>query len=228
MSMVITVDGPSGVGKGTMSQMLAERLGWHLLDSGALYRITAYAAGAKKINIESEAAVAEIARNLDVIFETARDGVKVRLAGVDITEGIRTEDAGNRASIVAALPAVRAALLQRQRDFAVAPGLIADGRDMGTTVFPEAELKFYLTASPEIRAERRYNQLKEKGLYVNVAGLAEEISERDMRDSTRAASPLKPADDAIVVDTSSMHIDEVFQQMIDKVQAVIQSGVRKD
>ncbi|MCW8825524.1 MAG: (d)CMP kinase, partial [Gammaproteobacteria bacterium] len=134
-------------------------------------------------------------------------------------EGIRTEDAGNRASIVAALPAVREALLQRQRDFAEEPGLIADGRDMGTTVFPDARIKFFLTASPEVRAERRYNQLKEKGLYVNVASLAEEIRERDERDSNRAASPLKPADDAVVVDTSSMSIEKVFQQMVEKVQA---------
>jgi len=218
---VITVDGPSGVGKGTMSQMLAEKLGWHLLDSGALYRITAFAASEKRIDLTDELTVAEVARNLDVVFRTADGGVKVELAGVDITSDIRTESAGNNASIVAALPAVREALLQRQRDFATEPGLIADGRDMGTTVFPDSPLKFYLTASPEVRAERRYNQLKEKGLCVNVASLAEEIRERDERDSNRAASPLKPADDAVVVDTSSMSIEEVFQQMVEKVQSVI-------
>lgn len=221
MSLVITVDGPSGVGKGTMSQMLADKLGWHLLDSGALYRITAFAASESGTDLNDEAAVAEIARNLDVVFRTADGGVKVELSGKDISGDIRTETAGNNASIVAVLPAVREALLQRQRDFATEPGLIADGRDMGTTVFPDSPLKFYLTASAEVRAERRYNQLKEKGLYVNVTSLAEEIRERDDRDSNRAASPLKPADDAVVVDTSSMSIDKVFQQMVEKVQSVI-------
>ncbi|MDH3355564.1 MAG: (d)CMP kinase [Chromatiales bacterium] len=221
MSMVITVDGPSGVGKGTMSQMLADKLGWHLLDSGALYRITAFAATEKGVGLEDEAAVADIARNLDVIFRSADGGVKVELSGQDISGDIRTETAGNNASIVAVLPAVRDALLQRQRDFATESGLVADGRDMGTTVFPKAPLKFYLTASPEVRAERRYNQLKEKGLCVSVVSLAEEIRERDERDSNRAASPLKPADDAVVVDTSSMSIDKVFQQMVEKVQSVI-------
>jgi len=221
MSLVITVDGPSGVGKGTMSQMLADKLGWHLLDSGALYRITAFAASESGTDLSDEAAVAEIARNLDVVFRTADGGVKVELSGKDISGDIRTETAGNNASIVAVLPAVREALLQRQRDFATEPGLIADGRDMGTTVFSDSPLKFYLTASAEVRAERRYNQLKEKGLCVNVASLAEEIRERDERDSNRAASPLKPADDAVVVDTSSMSIDKVFQQMVEKVQSVI-------
>lgn len=221
MSLVITVDGPSGVGKGTMSQMLADKLDWHLLDSGALYRITAFAASESGTDLNDEAAVAEIARNLDVVFRSADGGVKVELAGQDISSDIRTETAGNNASIVAVLPAVREALLQRQRDFAEAPGLIADGRDMGTTVFPDSPLKFYLTASAEVRAERRYNQLKEKGLYVNVASLAEEIRERDDRDSNRAASPLKPADDAVVVDTSSMSIEKVFQQMVEKVQSII-------
>lgn len=221
MSLVITVDGPSGVGKGTMSQMLADKLGWHLLDSGALYRITAFAASESGTDLNDETAVAEIARNLDVVFRSAEGGVKVELAGQDISADIRTETAGNNASIVAVLPAVREALLQRQRDFAEAPGLIADGRDMGTTVFPDSPLKFYLTASAEVRAERRYNQLKEKGLCVNVASLAEEIRERDDRDSNRTASPLKPADDAVVVDTSSMSIEKVFQQMVEKVQSVI-------
>lgn len=223
-AQVITVDGPSGVGKGTMSQMLAEKLGWHLLDSGALYRITAFAASEKGLDLTDEPAVAEIARNLDVVFRSADGGVRVELAGVDISKDIRTESAGNNASIVAALPAVREALLQRQRDFATEPGLIADGRDMGTTVFPDSPLKFYLTASPEVRAERRYNQLKEKGLCVNVASLAEEIRERDERDSNRAASPLRPADDAVVVDTSSMSIEKVFQQMVEKVQTLLLSG----
>jgi len=221
MSLVITVDGPSGVGKGTMSQMLADKLGWQLLDSGALYRITAFAASEKGIDLNDEPAVAKVARNLDVVFRTADGGVKVELSGKDISGDIRTETAGNNASIVAVLPAVREALLQRQRDFATEPGLIADGRDMGTTVFPDSPLKFYLTASAEVRAERRYNQLKEKGLCVNVTSLAEEIRERDERDSNRAASPLKPADDAVVVDTSSMSIDKVFQQMVEKVQSII-------
>lgn len=212
---VITVDGPSGVGKGTISHLLAKKLGWHFLDSGALYRLTALAAVNRGVALEDEPAVADIARSLDVEFIAGDSGeVKVILENQDVSLDIRTETAGNNASRVAALPAVREALLQRQRDFAAAPGLIADGRDMGTTVFPQASRKFFLTATAEVRAERRYKQLKEKGLDANLISLIEEIEQRDERDRTRSASPLRPADDAVTIDTSAKSIDEVFAEVL--------------
>ncbi len=212
---VITVDGPSGVGKGTISQQLARRFGWHFLDSGALYRLTALAARQRDIALDNEGAVAAVAAALDVSFQANGGGdVRIILDNQDVTNDIRTEEAGNNASKVAVLPAVRAALLQRQRDFAVAPGLIADGRDMGTTVFPQADLKIFLTASPRIRAERRYKQLKEKGLDANLNSLVEEIEQRDERDRSRSASPLRPADNAVSIDTSSKSIDEVMAEVL--------------
>jgi cytidylate kinase len=212
---VITVDGPSGVGKGTISQLLARKLGWHFLDSGALYRLTALAAVKRGVSLEDEQAVANIARGLDVEFIAGDDGeVEVILENQDVSLDIRTEQAGNNASKVAALPAVREALLQRQRDFAIAPGLIADGRDMGTTVFPRATRKFFLTATPAVRAERRYKQLKEKGLDANLNSLIEEIEQRDERDRTRSASPLRSADDAVTIDTSAKSIDDVFAEVL--------------
>ncbi len=212
---VITVDGPSGVGKGTISHLLAKKLGWHFLDSGALYRLTALAAVRHDMALEDEPVVAEIARSLDVEFQATDGGeVKVLLENQDVTNDIRTEQAGNNASKVAALPAVREALLQRQRDFAAAPGLIADGRDMGTTVFPRAAGKFFLTASAAVRAERRYKQLKEKGFDANLDSLIEEIEQRDERDRSRSASPLRPADDALTIDTSDKSIDEVFAEVL--------------
>jgi len=212
---VITVDGPSGVGKGTISQLLAKKLGWHFLDSGALYRLTALAALRHGVALDDEAAVADVARTLDVEFVAAESGgVVIMLENQDVSNDIRSEQAGNNASKVAALPAVREALLQRQRDFAKAPGLIADGRDMGTTVFPQAVRKFFLTASPQVRAERRYKQLKEKGLDANLSSLIEEIEQRDERDRSRNASPLRPADDAVTIDTSSKSIEQVLDEVL--------------
>ena len=212
---VITVDGPSGVGKGTISHLLATHFSFHFLDSGALYRLTALAAQRHGVEYTDESAVAKIAATLDVSFLPNDSGeLKVILENQDVTNDIRTEIAGNNASKIAVLPAVREALLQRQRDFAQAPGLIADGRDMGTTVFPQADVKFFLTASAEVRAERRYKQLKEKGLDANLRGLIEEIQQRDERDRSRSASPLRPADDAITLDTSNKRIDEVFAEAL--------------
>jgi cytidylate kinase len=219
---VITVDGPSGVGKGTISQLLATKLGWHFLDSGALYRLTALASVQHGVALEDETAVANIARTLDVEFQAADSGeVKVVLENQDVSDDIRTETAGNNASKVAALPAVREALLQRQRDFAVAPGLVADGRDMGTTVFPQAAKKFFLTASAAVRAERRYKQLKEKGFDANLSSLIEEIEQRDERDRSRSTSPLRPADDAVSIDTSEKSINEVFNEVLSHCDKII-------
>lgn len=212
---VITIDGPSGVGKGTISHLLACRLGWHFLDSGALYRLSALAAQRHRIALDDEAGVASVAATLDVEFLAQEtDGIKVILEKQDVSNEIRTEEAGNNASKVAALPAVREALLQRQRDFAQLPGLIADGRDMGTTVFPQADVKFFLTASAQVRAERRYKQLKEKGFNANLLNLIEEIEQRDERDRTRSASPLRPADDAVTIDTSTKGVEEVFAEVL--------------
>lgn len=207
---VIAVDGPSGVGKGTLGQWLAVRLGFYLLDSGALYRLTALAALRRKLALEDEAAVAAVAAELDAAFAPDAAGtVRVILDGLEVGAVLRRETTGNAASRVATLPAVRAALLQRQRDFRRFPGLIADGRDMGTVVFPDANLKLFLTASAETRAQRRYKQLIEKGMDANLASLVEEIAERDARDAQRAVAPLKPAADAQVLDTTRMDIAEV-------------------
>lgn len=212
---VVTIDGPSGVGKGTISQMLARRLGWHFLDSGALYRLTALAAIRRGVDFNDVQGLARIAASLDVAFLAAERGEpRIIMEKQDVTSDIRTEQCGNNASRVAAIAEVRQALLQRQRDFRAAPGLVADGRDMGTTVFPDAPAKIFLTASAEVRALRRYNQLKEKGLNVSLASLSEEISERDRRDSSRSSSPLKPAEDAVIIDTSELSIEEVFDKVI--------------
>lgn len=207
---VIAVDGPSGVGKGTLCQWLAVRLGFHLLDSGALYRLTALAALRRKRALGDEVAVAAVAAELDATFTPDAAGtVRVILDGLEVGAVLRSETTGNAASRVAALPMVRAALLQRQRDFRRFPGLIADGRDMGTVVFPDANLKLFLTASAEARAQRRYKQLIEKGMDANLIDLVEEIAERDARDAQRAVAPLKPAADAQVLDTTRMGIAEV-------------------
>lgn len=217
---VITVDGPSGVGKGTLSILLAEHLGWHFLDSGAIYRLCALAALRHGLALDDETALGELAERLDVRFVPVSGGEPlVLLEGDDVTAEIRTEKAGNAASKVAAIPAVRAALLERQRAFAQTPGLVADGRDMGTTVFANAPLKLYLTASAEVRAERRHNQLKEKGLDVSLESLVAEIAERDDRDATRAVSPLRPAEDALVIDTSGLTIESVFEQALAAVRS---------
>lgn len=211
---VLTVDGPSGSGKGTVSQLLAERRGWHYLDSGALYRVLGLAASEAGIALDDRTGLAQLALSLGVDFRANPGGVaEVFLNGVAVGDRLRTEEAGERASRVAALPEVRSALLARQRAFRAPPGLVADGRDMGTTVFPDAGLKIFLTASPEVRAERRYKQLKQKGFDVNLARLLGEIRDRDARDSARTASPLIPADDAVIVDTSTMTIDEVVERI---------------
>lgn len=213
--IVITIDGPSGSGKGTLSQMLARHLGYHLLDSGALYRLVALAAMKKGTDLSSEDAVSQVAATLDVIFSLESDNsAQILLEGVRVTDAIRQEAVSMAASKVAAYPGVRAALLERQRAFAVAPGLIADGRDMGTTVFPTANAKLFLTASAEARAERRYKQLRTKGEVVDMADLVRDIRERDERDSNRAISPLKPAGDAVIIDSTAMTIDEVFTKML--------------
>jgi cytidylate kinase len=212
---VVTVDGPSGVGKGTISQLLTQRFGWHFLDSGALYRLTALAARRQGVAFDDAAGLARVARELPVEFRPQETGeLQIFLSGQEVSREIRTEQAGNDASRVAAVPAVREALLERQRAFRKAPGLVADGRDMGTTVFPDAPLKIFLTASAEVRAQRRYNQLKEKGLGANLHSLFVEIAERDERDRNRAVSPLKPADDAVVIDTSTFGIEEVLAAVL--------------
>jgi CMP/dCMP kinase len=212
---IITVDGPSGTGKGTICSHLTDWLQWNFLDSGALYRVLALAAKKRQINSDDEAALANLAENLTVEFKVASAGslVNVILDGACVTEEIRTEECGNAASLVAPIIAVRQALLSRQKAFHKAPGLVADGRDMGTVVFPQATLKIYLTASAEERAKRRYKQLKEKGISANLRDLSADIAERDERDSTRAVSPLKPAEDAIIVDTSTLDIDAVMEKI---------------
>jgi cytidylate kinase len=214
---VITVDGPSGSGKGTISHMLATHLGWHLLDSGALYRVIGQGCVIEGISWDDEGAVADIARHLDVGFKLADNGeVLVAYKGLDVSAEIRTEEGGRGASKVAAIPAVREALLERQREFLQPPGLVADGRDMGTVVFRDAPLKIYLTASVAERAERRYNQLIAKGESVSLPRLLEDIEERDARDRNRQLSPLIPAEDAIVIDSSATPIPDVFALVMDE------------
>ncbi|QYK14798.1 (d)CMP kinase [Shewanella rhizosphaerae] len=209
---IVTIDGPSGAGKGTISQILASRLGWKLLDSGAIYRVLALAAIHHNVELDNEASLALLAAHLDVQFITAKgNGIKVVLEGEDVSHAIRSQECSNAASKVAAFPRVREALLRRQRAFAEAPGLIADGRDMGTVVFPTTPAKLYLTASAEERAQRRYNQLQDKGFDVNIDRLLAEVVERDERDMNRPVAPLVPAEDALVIDTTGIGIDEVVE-----------------
>src|SRR3989338_6218513 len=212
---VITIDGASGTGKGTISQLLASRLSWHFLDSGALYRVLALAAKKHTVSYDNEPALTVLAEHLDVQFlAKLGDFSRIILEGEEVTDAIRTEEIGGGASIVGALPAVRAALLSRQRAFREAPGLVADGRDMGTIVFPDAELKIFLLASKEERAKRRYNQLKERGISVTLSALLEELEERDRRDQERVVAPLKPAEDAIQIDTDYLTIDQVAERIL--------------
>jgi len=216
---VLTIDGPSGSGKGTIAQAIADRLGWHRLDSGALYRSVGLAAGRRGIALTDAPALALMTRNLDLAFRTSHGTEVVQLDGSDITEAIRSEDAGRAASQVAALPEVRRALLELQHSFASAPGLVADGRDMGTVVFPAADLKVFLTASPDARALRRHKQLKEKGIDVSLRDLSQGIAERDQRDASRSVAPLKPADDARILDSTDLRPEEVVQQVLDWLQS---------
>ncbi len=209
---VVTIDGPSGSGKGTVGRALAQRLGWHFLDSGALYRLVALAALDRDLPLDDEEALAALARGLDVRFDLETDSVW--LDGRPVGERLRAEETGNAASRVAALPAVRSALLERQRAFRQPPGLVADGRDMGTVVFPDAPLKIYLTASAAERARRRYNQLKEKGMEADLAALEREIAVRDERDMNRPVAPLKPAPDAVILDTSDLDIPATIDQAL--------------
>ena len=210
MPPIITLDGPAGSGKGTLARRIATHLGYHLLDSGALYRLTAIGAQHKNIALNDEAALAHVAHHLQVRFTQTASGEEcILLDGADVTAQVRAETTGELASQIAVLPAVRAALVALQHSFAQAPGLVADGRDMGTVIFPHAPHKFFITASAAARAQRRYKQLQGLGVTANLAQLEADIAERDHRDINRAAAPLKPADDAVLVDTSEMSIDEV-------------------
>jgi CMP/dCMP kinase len=212
--LVITIDGPSGAGKGTLSQLVARKLGYHLLDSGALYRLVALSAYKLNADLQNEQAVADVASQLDVKFDITGDNTRIFLADSDVTDAIRHESVSMNASLIAAYPKVRAALLQRQKNFAQAPGLVADGRDMGTTVFPDAQVKIFLTASAEARAERRFKQLQQKGVAVDMKELIEDIRARDERDTQRASSPLKPADDAVILDSTALTIEQVLNAIL--------------
>jgi cytidylate kinase len=212
---VLTIDGPSGSGKGTISRAVAERLGWHYLDSGALYRAVGLAAAWESIDLSDPEAVAQCAARTEIRFETQGAGEPhVIVNGKDATRQLRTETAGAAASAIAAHPPVRAALVDLQHRFRRSPGLVADGRDMGTVIFPDAPYKVFLTASAEERAQRRYKQLKEKGVSVNLAGLLHEIAARDERDAGRAVAPLKPAEDAVIVDSTGTPITEVIERVL--------------
>jgi cytidylate kinase len=213
---VIAIDGPSGSGKGTIARRVAEALGFHLLDSGALYRLTAISAIKERVSLTDAESVAELARCLDVRFDSHEDGSeRIWLGDEDATQEVRKESTGAGASTVAAIPEVREALLERQRAFERAPGLVADGRDMGSHVFPCALVKIFLTASAEERARRRYMQLKDKGMGVSLAALSRDIEDRDRRDSERSVAPLKPAKDARVLDSSGKSIEAVTQTVLD-------------
>jgi len=212
---VVTIDGPSGSGKGTVAQILAGRLGWRYLDSGALYRVLGLTAARRGIPLDNEPALCQLAETIEITFAPQADGspARVHVDGEDVSRDLRTEASGELASQVAVLPGVRAALLRKQRDFRQSPGLVTDGRDMGTTVFPDAIVKVFLTASAEVRAERRYKQLKEKGFDANLSAILGEIRHRDRRDTERSVSPLKPADDAWILDSSTLGVDEVVRSV---------------
>jgi cytidylate kinase len=210
---VLTIDGPSGSGKGTVAQLIAKDLGWHYLDSGALYRVLAKACTKHGIELSDETSVSTLAKNLDVVFLFKNGELEVLLEGQNVSTLIRSEQTGNAASKVAALPLVRSALLERQHHFRQLPGLVTDGRDMGTVVFPDAPYKIFLNASAEVRAQRRHKQLKEKGIGSKIPDLINEISERDERDRNRRVAPLRPATDAIQLDSTSLGIENVFERV---------------
>ena len=214
-SPVMTIDGPGGSGKGTICRLVAQKLGWHLLDSGAIYRVLALAALHHDIAADDEEALQPLAAHLDVQFTADDQGnVRITLEGENVSHTIRTEEVGTAASKIASLPRVREALLRRQRAFREAPGLVADGRDMGTVVFPTAEVKIFLTADAEERARRRYLELKQKGHDVNIGDLLHEIQARDERDMNRAVAPLKPADDAYILDSTNKSIEQVLDEVL--------------
>ena len=227
---VITIDGPSGSGKGTVCRLLAQKLGWDVLDSGAIYRVLALAALHHQIETSDEDALMPLAANLDVqfVFDEQSHSSKIILEGEEVTHSIRNEEVGAAASKVAALPRVREALLRRQRAFKTENGLIADGRDMGTIVFPDAPVKIYLTASADERAQRRYNELMERGLDVTLSGLLEDIKKRDERDMNRAVAPLVAAEDAVSIDTTELNAEQVFTQVMQVIEnAVIEGKLAK-
>jgi len=211
---VITIDGPSGTGKGTVGLLLAHKLGWHILDSGAFYRAFAHIAHQRHILPEQIDQLRRVGDQLDVRFKVTADEIRIWAEGRDITAAIRSEEGGRLASIYAAIPEVRQALLARQRDTRRAPGLVADGRDLGSVVFPDAVLKIFLTATPKIRAERRYKQLKDKGFDVNLSRLENEIAARDYQDTHRTISPLIPASDAVEIDTSEITREQVLDEIV--------------
>jgi len=213
---VLAIDGPSGSGKGTVSRIVAQRLGWRLLDSGALYRLVALAGLQRGLDAQDVPAHAALAEAMEVVFGADAAGdEQVLLSGRDVSREIRQEEVGQGASRVAAWPPVRSALLERQRRFVSEPGLVADGRDMGTVVFPQARLKIYLTATPDERAARRHKQLKDKGSAVSLAALSREIAERDLRDSTRAVAPLRPAEDALILDSTGLPVAAVVERVLE-------------
>ena len=218
---VIAVDGPSGVGKGTLCQALANHFNWHLLDSGAIYRVLALSALQKNIALDDTKQLATLALSLPLMFDTNSDDVKVLLDGVDVSREIRSEEAGGAASKVASINEVRVALLQRQRDFRQLPGLVADGRDMGTVVFTDAPVKIFLDASAQSRAERRMKQLQDKQIHAKFGEILQEITARDERDRNRAVAPLKPAVDALIIDTTSLSIQDVFNQSIMHIKEIL-------